>query len=207
MKKDLSSAFQVIGKAFSLWWADWVNQVLVCLVGIILSLTIFLAPASLFGIFQEIQDLTKGNRTGIIGFWKGFKNYFKHALIWGFFNLIIILVFVVNFWFYSQIKTAWAPVILIFLIILVLFWFMMQFLSIGYYFEQKDKSLKLAWKNSILTILGAPWFSLIVGFISLIISILSLTTFLPLIIGTPALLAAISLLSIQNRLEVYQVSH
>ena len=73
MKDDIKHAFRMIGQAFSLWWGDWVNQVMVSLVSVICSATIILAPAALLGIFQEADDLVKGTRTGIAGWWNGFK--------------------------------------------------------------------------------------------------------------------------------------
>jgi len=84
MKQELISAFNVIGKAFSLWWEDWVNQVLVSLAASLLGLTIILAPAALMGLLQETQDLSNDLRTGLMGFWKGFKKNFWISLLWGF---------------------------------------------------------------------------------------------------------------------------
>ena len=70
---SIKTGFTAVGAAFTLWWQDWTNQVLVCLAAILLSLTVVLYPAALFGVFTQARDLTHGVRTGIAGFWLGFQ--------------------------------------------------------------------------------------------------------------------------------------
>ena len=203
MKDEFRHAFKMIGKAFSLWWGDWVNQVMVSLVAVIFSITIILAPAALLGIFQEADDLVNGTRTGIAGWWKGFKANFARSLLWGFVSLIVFAILGANIWFYYSMDTTWSPLLVGIFSILFLAWYQVQFYTLGFLFNQNEKNLRLAWKNSILTILGAPFFNLIIGSFVLLLSILSFGLILPLMVGTPALLTLLSLLAVRNRLEVY----
>jgi len=203
MKDEFRHAFKMIGKAFSLWWGDWVNQVMVSLVSVICSVTIVLAPAALLGIFQEADDLVKGTRTGIAGWWKGFKSNFARSLLWGFVTLIVFALLGANIWFYYQLDTTWSPLLVGLFSILTLAWYQVQFYSLGYLFNQNEKNLRLAWKNSILTVLGAPFFNLVIGLFVLLMSIFSFGLILPLMIGTPALLSLLSILAVRDRLEVY----
>jgi uncharacterized membrane protein YesL len=203
MKDEFLHAFKMIGKAFSLWWGDWVNQVMVSLVSVISSVTIILAPAALMGIFQEADDLVKGTRTGIAGWWKGFKSNFTRSLLWGFITLIVFALLGANIWFYYELETTWSPLLVGLFSILILVWYQVQFYALGYLFNQNEKNLRLAWKNSILTILGAPFFNLIIGFFVLLMSIFSFGLILPLMIGTPALLSILSIVAVRDRLEVY----
>jgi len=203
MKDEFRHAFKMLGKTFSLWWGDWVNQVMVSLVSVICSVTIVLAPAALLGIFQEADDLVKGTRTGIAGWWKGFKSNFARSLLWGFVTLIVFALLGANIWFYYQLDTTWSPLLVGLFSILTLAWYQVQFYSLGYLFNQNEKNLRLAWKNSILTVLGAPFFNLVIGLFVLLMSIFSFGLILPLMIGTPALLSLLSLLAVRDRLEVY----
>ncbi|MCJ7694230.1 MAG: DUF624 domain-containing protein [Anaerolineaceae bacterium] len=205
MKQEIRSAFNVIGKAFSLWWDDWVNQVLVSLAATLLGLTIVLAPAALMGLLQETQDLSNDLRTGLMGFWKGFKKNFWTSLLWGLITLIVFAIIVINIWFYYNIQTVWAPLLVVLFIILFFFWYIIQFFALGYFFEQEDKSLSLAWKNSILTILAAPFFTFIIAILVIIFSIISFGLILPMMVGMPALLSLLSILSIRNRLQAYEI--
>lgn len=204
MNSDFSTGFRLIGTTFKLWWSDWVNQVIVCLVAVIVSLTIILLPPSLMGIYQQAQDLSRGNRTGIIGWWNGFNKYLWISLLWGFASTLILLILSFNVWFYYHLKTSWGPVLVVFFIIAIVIWIIFQFYSLGYFFEQKDKTIKLAWKNGLLTILAAPAYTLIIGFATVIMVVVSLGTFIPLLIGSPSLLALLSVLAVRNRLIKYQ---
>jgi uncharacterized membrane protein YesL len=203
MKDDIKHAIKMIGRAFSLWWGDWVNQVMVSLVAVICSVTIVLAPAALLGIFQEADDLVKGTRTGIAGWWKGFKSNFARSLLWGFVSLFVFAILGANIWFYYTLDTSWSPLLVGVFSILVLAWYQVQFYALGYLFNQNEKNLRLAWKNSFLTILGAPFFNFVIGLFVLLMSILSLGLILPLMVGTPALLSILSILAVRDRLEVY----
>jgi uncharacterized membrane protein YesL len=203
MKDDIKHAIKMIGRAFSLWWGDWVNQVMVSLVAVICSVTIVLAPAALLGIFQEADDLVKGTRTGIAGWWKGFKSNFARSLLWGFVSLFVFAILGANIWFYYTLDTSWSPLLVGVFSILVLAWYQVQFYALGYLFNQNEKNLRLAWKNSFLTILGAPFFNFVIGLFILLMSILSLGLILPLMVGTPALLSILSILAVRDRLEVY----
>jgi uncharacterized membrane protein YesL len=203
MKDDIKHAFRLIGRSFSLWWGDWVNQVMVSLLSVICSVTIILAPAALMGIFQETDDLVKGTRTGIAGWWKGFKSNFTRSLLWGCVSLIVFAILGANIWLYYTLGTTWSPLLVGIFSILVLAWYQVQFFALGYLFNQNEKNLRLAWKNSILTILGAPFFNFVIGLFVLLMSILSFGLILPLLVGTPALLSILSILAVRDRLEVY----
>lgn len=204
MKNDFSTGLNLIGSAFKLWWSDWVNQVLVSLVTVILSLTIILFLPSLMGVFQEVQDLSRGTRTGIIGWWQGFKKYFWKSLLWGFLSLLIFSIIVFNIWFYFNLNTSWSPVLGFFFLFALVIWIVFQFFSLGYFLEQQEKTLKLAWKNGMLTILAAPTFTLTIGTFVVILVVISLGTFIPLLVGSPSLLALLSIFAVKDRLIKYK---
>ena len=77
------AAFPVLWDALKLWWEDWSNQMLVALIALLLSLSVVLYPAAIFGVYEQALDLTHGVRTGIVGFWKGFKGHLRQSLPWG----------------------------------------------------------------------------------------------------------------------------
>ncbi len=152
-----AQAFDVIVDALKLWWQDWVNQVVVSLAAILLSLTIVLAPAAQFGIYKECKDLTHKTRTGLIGFWQGFKSYFRQNLTWGTGQsrcpgdpgdeYLVLL----------QITVRISPPILAFLMIgLGAFWIVWQCFSLACFYLQEEKTLKLAWKNGLAIMLLHP---------------------------------------------------
>lgn len=200
---ELRSAFKTIGQSFRLWWDDWSNGVLVSLVTILASLTGLLAGPAILGMSAVADDLADGIRTGIAGWWGGFKRFFWVGLLWGVVNIIVFALAGIALWFYTQWDTPWSPILAIFLIVMTVIWTYVQLLVPGYLIAQEDKKLGLAWKNSLFTLLASPGFCLVSCGISFVILILSLATILPLVIGTGPLLALVSVLTVRDRLASY----
>ncbi len=197
----VKAAFAVIGDTFSIWWKDWANQVLVALVAILLSLTVVLYPLALFGVYEQGLDLSHGIRTGIIGFWKGFKTYWRKSLPWGLLNLLVIAILGFNVWFYSNVNHPLALILMVLMILLVLFWLIWQFYSISCFFLQEEKTLKVAWKNGWAIILLQPGYALVIGLVMLILVGLSVVTFIPLFLGSVPLITLLGLRAVQATIK------
>ena len=196
-----AQAFDVIVDSIKLWWSDWGNQVVVSLVAILLSLTIVLLPAALFGIYQESLDLTNRERSGLIGFWAGFKKYFLKSLGWGGINLVVILILVTNVWFYYNSQLESAPFLAVLTILTGVFWIIWQFFSVSCFFLQEEKTIKTAWKNSFVIIIKQPLYALIISLVMLALLVLSFYVYIPLILGSIPLIAILSLRAVQLTIE------
>jgi len=196
-----AQAFDVIVNAIKLWWSDWGNQVVVSLVAILLSLTIFLFPAAIFGIYQESLDLTHRERSGLMGFWKGFKQYLLKSLVWGGINLLVIFVLVTNVWFYYNSQLESAPFLTIVTIIMGFLWLIWQFFSVSCFFLQQDKTMKVAWRNGFVTILKQPLYALIISLVMLALLLLSFYVYIPLVLGSIPLIAILGLKAVQATIE------
>jgi hypothetical protein len=195
-----AQAFDVIVDALKLWWQDWVNQVVVSLAAILLSLTVVLAPAAMFGIYQECMALTHKTRTGLLGFWQGFKSYFIQNLTWGLINLIVLLVMVTNTWFYYKSQFSFAPILTFLMIGLGAFWIVWQSFTLACFFLQEEKTLKLAWKNGLAIMLGQPGYALIIGLTILAVLVLSFSLYIPLFLGSLPLVALLGFRAVQATL-------
>jgi len=197
----VKNAFPIILDAIKLWWRDWANQVLVALVAVLLSLTIVLYPMALFGVYEQAFDLSHGIRTGILGFWKGFKSYWRKSLPWGLLNLLVIGILGFNVWFYRNINSMVGLVLMVLMSGLMLFWLMWQFYTVSCFFLQEDKTLKIAWKNGLAVILLQPGYALVIAIVMLILVGLSVTTFIPLFLGSIPLIALLSLRAVQATIK------
>lgn len=193
--KELYSkdAFKIIGNSARLWFDDWANQALVGLVAILCSMTIVLLPAATFGVFHQARDLARGNRTGLMGFWAGFKGYFKQNLLWGFVNLFVyaFLLYVISCYFFSMtaLNSGVAMGIAGAFLVILVFWSVWQFLTLSCFFLQDDPSMKLAWKNGWAIFLRLRSYSLTLGVIILAFSLISVFGFIPLMFGAEGLIA------------------
>ena len=199
---DIRRGLQIIGKAFSLWWQDWSNQELVSLAFILLSLTVLGFAPALFGVFHQALDLTHGIRTSIAGWWEGVKMYLKDSLLWGLLNLTALAIFAFTLWFYANSSFGFAPYLVILISVLALGWFVWQFITLACYFLQAERSLKLAWKNGFAVLLSKPLLVLLPGLLAGSLVVLSVRFFIPLMIGSPALISLIALLCVQSYTRV-----
>ena len=199
---DIRRGLQIIGRAFSLWWQDWSNQELVSLAFILLSLTVLGFAPALFGVFHQALDLTHGIRTSIAGWWEGVKMYLKDSLLWGLLNLTALAIFAFTLWFYANSSFGFAPYLVILISVLAIGWFVWQFISIACYFLQAERSLKLAWKNGFAVLLSKPLLVLLPGLLAVSLVLLSVRFFIPLMIGSPALISLIALLCVQSYTRV-----
>ena len=199
---DIRRGLQIIGKAFSLWWQDWSNQELVSLAFILLSLTVLGFAPALFGVFHQALDLTHGIRTSIAGWWEGVKMYLKDSLLWGLLNLTALAIFAFTLWFYANSSFGFAPYLVILISVLAIGWVVWQFISIACYFLQAERSLKLAWKNGFAVLLSKPLLVLLPGLLAVSLVLLSVRFFIPLMIGSPALISLIALLCVQSYTRV-----
>ena len=199
---EIRRGLQIIGRAFSLWWQDWSNQELVSLAFILLSLTVLGFAPALFGVFHQALDLTHGIRTSIAGWWEGVKMYLKDSLLWGLLNLTALAIFAFTLWFYANSSFGFAPYLVILISVLALGWFVWQFITLACYFLQAERSLKLAWKNGFAVLLSKPLLVLLPGLLAVSLVLLSVRFFIPLMIGSPALISLIALLCVQSYTRV-----
>jgi uncharacterized membrane protein YesL len=197
----VKNAFPIILDAIKLWWKDWANQVLVALVAVLLSLTIVLYPMAIFGVYEQALDLSHGIRTGILGFWKGFKSYWRKSLPWGLLNLLVIGILGFNVWFYRNIDSMVGLVLMVLMSGLMLFWLMWQFYTVSCFFLQEDKTLKIAWKNGLAVILLQPGYALLIPIVILILVGISVTIFIPLFLGAVPLIAILGLRAVQATIK------
>lgn len=195
------NAFPIILDAIKLWWKDWANQVVVALAAMLLSLTVVLYPMALFGVYEQAVDLTHGIRTGIIGFWKGLKGYWRKSLPWGLLNLLLIAVLGFNAWFYRTISSTVGIMLMVLMGGILIFWLIWQFYSISCFFLQEEKTLKVAWRNGLAVILSQPGYAFVIGLVMLILLGLSITTFIPLFLGSIPLIAILGLRAVQATIK------
>ena len=194
-------AFSVIRDSIVIWWKDWANQVVVALVAILLSLTVVLYPMALFGVYEQSLDLTHDIRTGIMGFWQGFKTYWRKSLLWGLLNLLVLGFLGFNTWFYSSINHSIAIALMILMVFLGIFWLIWQFYSVSCFFLQEEKKLKIAWKNGLAIILLQPGYAIVIATMMLILVGLSITTFIPLFLGSIPLISILGLKAVQATIK------
>lgn len=99
-------SLRVVAQAFSDWWDDWVNMVVINLVWALCWLTIVLGPPATFGLYHVTNGLVEGQAVELRGMLEGIRRYFLHSWTWMLLNLVAAVVVWLNIGFYLQIGRA-----------------------------------------------------------------------------------------------------
>ena len=198
-------SLRVVGQAFSDWWDDWVNMVVINLVWALCWLTIVLGPPATFGLYHVTNRLVEGQAVELRGMLEGIRRYFLQSWSWMLLNLVAAAVIWLNVGFYLRFESVWAGLLRWTMVFIALLWGIVQFYSLPYLMEQEQKRLGLALRNGLFTALAAPGYTLVVGGIAASIVVISLVTIFPLLFGGPCLVAALGNRAVRERLETYRV--
>jgi len=76
-----------------------------------------------------------------------------------------------------------------------------QFYTVSCFFLQEEKTLKIAWKNGLAIILSQPGYALVIAIVMLVFLGLSITTFIPLFLGSIPLIAILGLRAVQATIK------
>ncbi|MGI6251496.1 MAG: hypothetical protein ACOYKD_09110 [Anaerolineaceae bacterium] len=201
LKLGIKDGFEVLWHGLKDWWADWPNQLLVSLAALLLSLTVVLYPAALFGVYHQAASLTHDQRTGLAGFWAGFKKHFKISLLWGLLNTLALALLLFALWFYRNSTFTGAAFFVWFTLIALAVWLVWQYIALSCFFLQEPQTLKLAWSNARALWINNPGFWLVIGVFLIGLLILSFRYYLPLLAGAEALLCIMGLRAVQRTLK------
>lgn len=203
MKSKIPASLRVIGQAFVDWWDGWLDMVLTTIVWILAQLTIILGPPATFGLYYVVHQMINGEALSVKGMISGGRKYFWKAWIWGSLNLLVMIIFFVNINFYGSISAGWAPYLQVIVIMIGFLWYCTQFYAIPYFFEQETKNLFVAFRNGLFTTLAAPFFTLLIMVVVIVILGVSVGLVIPVFLGLPAVAPFLGFRAMYNRLEVF----
>lgn len=197
------ASLQVLARALSDWWDDWVQMSVISIVWTLSWLTVVLGPPATLGLFYVAYRMAYGENPGLGGMLEGARRYLARSYLWALLNLLAAVTVYANLWFYGRLETAWAPLLQALFWILGALWLAVQFYALAYLMEQERKSLPLALRNGLFTLLAAPGYSLVLMGAALLVGAISLALVAPLILGGSGLLALIAAYAVRERIETY----
>ncbi|MGE5223874.1 MAG: DUF624 domain-containing protein [Omnitrophica WOR_2 bacterium] len=174
LKEAYYSAFDLI--AANLLWA-------------VFTLLIVTAPPAFAGLYYVAHQLTHEELISPRTFLEGFRTYFWLSWRWFLVFIGMLGLLLINFWFYRNIDTAWAPWMQGFFLGLMILWLLINLYSFPILLEQSDKSVRLALKNSLVVFMRTPGTSLSLVLFLLVLAILSTILQIPWLLFTPSLSA------------------
>lgn len=197
------ASLQVLARALSDWWDDWVQMTVVSILWTLSWLTIVLGPPATLGLFYVAHRMAYGESPGLGGMLEGARRHLARSYLWALLNLLAAVTVYANLWFYGRLGTSWAPFLQALFWILGALWFAVQFYALAYLMEQERKSLRLSLRNGLFTLLAAPGYSLVLIGAAFFIGAVSLALVAPLVLGGPGLLALIAAHAVRERIETY----
>ncbi len=203
--RQISAPFGVIAQAIEIWWGDFTQLFVINLVWLACCLTVVLGPPATLGMMYVTWQLLDESAPTLSDFQAGARKYFWSSWLWMGTNLLLVIVWTFNLWFYSNIEASWSSYMRVILTSLMVLWLATQFYALPYLVKQEHKSLKTAWKNGFLTLLASPGFALIIGIFAIIIIASSMIIIIPVFMGTGSLLMLLAAAAVQDRLEAFEI--
>ena len=116
-------------------------------------------------------------------------------------NIVLAVVIFFNQNYYSQVGASWAKIIQWISLLMYLLWLAMQFYAIPYFLLQEKRSLLLAWRNSLYTLLAFPVYSLVIILLCLVFLLLSFALVIPALLGVPLIVVVAASAAVRERLQ------
>lgn len=204
MKLRLPAFLRVFGKSAVDWYDAWLDMTVMGILWLIAQVTIILGPPATFGVYYVVNLMIRtGENRGIKGMLEGAKKYFWQSLGWGALNLLVLVIAVVNFTFYSQVNSPFAFAAQVFVMVLTGLWLMTQFYTVPFFMAQQEERILLALRNGFFMAVGTLFFT--VGLMILEILIIALCVFLilPAFLGVPLFIPVLGTRALYDRLEAF----
>lgn len=194
----------MIWKALQAWWEAWFGLLLFGLVWVLCWATFVLGPPATFGFFHAVRWLMVENETRWDQYYRMGKKHLLASWLWFLANLLIIFLVYASYLFYGRLESGTGRVLQMIALGLGLLWTAVQFYALPYYVLLEKKSLFIAWKNGLFTILAAPLFSLVVWIVLAVLIYLHLTI-LPFFLGVPGLIVLIASMAVEDRIQKFGI--
>lgn len=202
-ERRLPAPLQVIARALVDWWDGLVPLVVVSLAWGLSWLTIVLGPPATFGLYQVMNRVAHGESPNLGEFVSGARRYALQSWLWMLSNLFVGATVYANLVFSTGFEANLPPFRKVLVLFLGLMWLVVQFYALPFLMEQQQKSLRVAWRNGLFTVMAAPGYTLVVAGLAAFIAVISLLLLFPIIVAGPCFIAALGSRSVQERLETY----
>jgi uncharacterized membrane protein YesL len=138
------------------------------------SLPLFTLPPATGALYVVVREL--GDRREVSGrdFLRAMRAHFLDGWRWGIVNLVAGFLFVVNFWFYSQLPSPFGLLLTALLIGFLVTWLLVQMYTYPILLRQVQPRVRLAIRNAFALCLRHPVFTLIHALITGIFVFMSL---------------------------------
>ena len=199
---SIADPFRMIWRALKAWWRGWLGLCLFGLVWVLCWATLVLGPPLTFGFFQGVRWLIDEEEINWEQSYRTVKKYFLASWAWFLANLLVLFVVFSNYVFYSRLGSGAGNILQVLALVAGFLWIAVQFYALPYYVLLEKKSLLIAWKNGLFTILASPIFSLTL-WVMLAVLLVSHLTIFPILFGGPGLVVLLASMAVEDRIQKF----
>lgn len=197
-------AFRLIWKGLKTWWEVWLGLWMFGLVWVLCWGTIVLGPPATFGFFQAARRLMTDNEIKWGEYFRAAKENFLASWLWFLANLLVLFVVFANTTYYGRLASSAGSILQVLALLVGFLWVAVQFYALPYYVLLEKKSLRVAWKNGLLTLLASPIFSLSLWLA--LAPLIALHIFImPVFLAGPGLVVLLSSMAVEDRVQKFRL--
>jgi uncharacterized membrane protein YesL len=201
---DYKAPFRMLWKALQTWWDGWFSIVLFGLVWLVCWATVLLGPPATFGFFHAVRWWMVAKETKWDQFFRMAKKYWLQSWLWFLANLFIGFTVFANYVFYGSLESNIRGPMQLLTLVLGILWAAVQLYAIPYFVLLEKKSLFVAWKNGLFTILASPIFSVVVFAAIGLVGYLHIGI-MPFVFGGPGLIVTIASMAVEDRIQKFRI--
>lgn len=138
------------------------------------SIPLITLPAAIGALYVVVRELGYRRQVSWRDFFQAMRDHFVAGWRWGIVNLVVSFLFVVNFWFYSQLPSPYGLLLTALLVGFLLVWLMVQMYTFPVLLHQEQARIGLAIRNAFALCIHHPIFTLTHAFVAAIFVFMSL---------------------------------
>lgn len=185
------SIFQIIWEALKRFWDDLFILVLMNLLTVLLAFPVVTLPPALAGLWYVANRVANGHSAQWSDYFWGFRRYFLRSWALALINVLVIAIVLTNIRFYNpdviplNISETLSTWIRGFFVVLGFIWWCYQFYPMAVLLEQEQPRIGWAMRNSAILFIANPGFTILLGILVIVWTIICTLV--------PPLLALVSL--------------
>ena len=206
----MRNIFRIFWESLKEFWDELFILVLMNLLTAVLLLPVVTFPPALAGLWSVGNLVAGGSSVEWRDYFGAFKRYFWKSWVFALINIVVGLLFYINFNFYapetppfnlSATVSLWVRTFFVFVGAL---WVLLQMYLFAMLLEQDEQRIKLAFRNSAILMFANPGFSLLLGIIILVLAAVSILLPALWAMVTMSLVAVICNMAVQHLLTPYR---
>lgn len=200
----ITEPLRMLWNGLKIWWEAWVGLWLFGLVWVLCWATLVLGPPATFGFFYAVRRLIVEKETKWKHFYQPAKTYFFASWLWFLANLLVLYIVFSNYVYYGRITISVGGILKVLAVGVGILWIAVQFYALPYLMLLEKKSLLIAWKNGLFTILASPIFSLVLWVVIAVILFLHVMIF-PIFLAGPGLVVLLATIAVEDRIQKFGI--